>query len=66
MIKIISPNRLVKNVKNLLFKVFQFLKNFTKIKEEIPNPSQPKKINNKLFLLIKINMLKIKINNHNL
>lgn len=64
--KKISPNRLVKKVKNLLFNVFQFLKNFTKIKEEIPNPSHPKKIKNKLFLEIKIIILKMKIVNHNL
>ena len=59
----ISPNRLVKKVIKLLFNVFQFLKKLTKIKEEIPKPSHPKNIIIKLFLLIKINIHKIKIIN---
>jgi hypothetical protein len=56
-----SPNRLLIKVKSLLFKVTQFLKKLTKIKEEIPKPSQPKNKIKILFLINKINIENTKI-----
>jgi hypothetical protein len=50
-----SPTRFLRNVNILLFKVVQFLKKLTKIKEEIPRPSQP--INKVKILFLNSNII---------